>query len=297
MDWFDNNVFIEPFLNNEFLRYALAAGILVAITCAVAGTFVVLRGLAFVGDALAHGVLPGIATALLLGVSGIVGAAVGAVAMMGGVSLVTRRFRLSGDTAIGLLFVGMLALGVIITSRSDAFVGDLTRILFGELLGVSRSDLLLQLCALALVGLIAFVGRRPFLLLSVDEGLARTSGFSIRIFHNVMLTMVAITVVASFQTVGTLLVLGMLIAPAATGALFARRISSMMTIAAIVGTLSTYIGLLLSYHFDIAAGATIVFTAVMFFVLAAVFTEVRKALSKPTDGEHEHPHAHGHVHV
>jgi ABC-type Mn2+/Zn2+ transport system permease subunit len=297
VDWFDNNVFIEPFLNNEFLRYALAAGILVAITCAVAGTFVVLRGLAFVGDALAHGVLPGIATALLLGVSGIVGAAVGAMAMMGGVSLVTRRFRLSGDTAIGLLFVGMLALGVIITSRSDAFVGDLTRILFGELLGVSRSDLLLQLCALAMVGLIAFVGRRPFLLLSVDEGLARTSGFSIRIFHNVMLTMVAITVVASFQTVGTLLVLGMLIAPAATGALFARRISSMMTIAAIVGTLSTYIGLLLSYHFDIAAGATIVFTAVMFFALAAVVTEVRKALSKPTDGEHEHPHAHGHVHV
>jgi ABC-type Mn2+/Zn2+ transport system permease subunit len=297
VDWFDNNVFIEPFLNNEFLRYALAAGILVAITCAVAGTFVVLRGLAFVGDALAHGVLPGIATALLLGVSGIVGAAVGAVAMMGGVSLVTRRFRLSGDTAIGLLFVGMLALGVIITSRSDAFVGDLTRILFGELLGVSRSDLLLQLCALALVGLIAFVGRRPFLLLSVDEGLARTSGFSIRIFHNVMLTMVAITVVASFQSVGTLLVLGMLIAPAATGALFARRISSMMTIAAIVGTLSTYIGLLLSYHFDIAAGATIVFTTVTFFALAAVFTEVRKALSKPTDGEHEHPHAHGHVHV
>ena len=290
-------MFVEPFLNNEFLRYALAAGILVAITCAVAGTFVVLRGLAFVGDALSHGVLPGIATALLLGVSGIVGAAVGAVAMMGGVSLVTRRFRLSGDTAIGLLFVGMLALGVIITSRSDAFVGDLTRILFGELLGVSRSDLLLQLCALALVGLIAFVGRRPFLLLSVDEGLARTSGFSIRIFHNVMLTMVAITVVASFQTVGTLLVLGMLIAPAATGALFARRISSMMTIAAIVGTLSTYIGLLLSYHFDIAAGATIVLTAVMFFALAAIFTEVRKALSKPTDGEHEHPHAHGHVHV
>ena len=297
MDWFDNNVFIEPFLNNEFLRYALAAGILVAITCAVAGTFVVLRGLAFVGDALAHGVLPGIATALLLGVSGIAGAAVGAVAMMGGVSLVTRRFRLSGDTAIGLLFVGMLALGVIITSRSDAFVGDLTRILFGELLGVSRSDLLFQLCALAFVGLIAFVGRRPFLLLSVDEGLARTSGFSIRLFHNAMLTMVAITVVASFQTVGTLLVLGMLIAPAATGALFARRISSMMTIAAIVGTLSTYIGLLLSYHFDIAAGATIVFTAVMFFTLAAIFMEVRKALSKPTDGEHEHPHAHGHVHV
>ena len=291
------NYFVDPFTNNEFLRFALIGGILVALTCAIAGTFVVLRGLAFVGDALAHGVLPGIATALLLGVSGIVGASVGAVVMMGGVSLVARRFRLSGDTAIGLLFVGMLALGVIITSRSDAFVGDLTRILFGELLGVSGNDLLMQLCALGVVGAIAFVGRRPFLLLSVDEGLARTSGFSTRIFHNVMLTMVAITVVASFQTVGTLLVLGMLIAPAATGALFARSISSMMTIAAIVGTLSTYIGLLLSYHFDVAAGATIVFTAVMFFALAAVFTEVRKSLSKPSDSEHEHPHAHGHVHI
>ena len=291
------NYFVDPFTNNEFLRFALIGGILVALTCAIAGTFVVLRGLAFVGDALAHGVLPGIATALLLGVSGIVGASVGAVVMMGGVSLVARRFRLSGDTAIGLLFVGMLALGVIITSRSDAFVGDLTRILFGELLGVSGNDLLMQLCALGVVGAIAFVGRRPFLLLSVDEGLARTSGFSTRLFHNVMLTMVAITVVASFQTVGTLLVLGMLIAPAATGALVARSISSMMTIAAIVGTLSTYIGLLLSYHFDVAAGATIVFTAVMFFALAAVFTEVRKSFSKPSDSEHEHPHAHGHVHI
>jgi ABC-type Mn2+/Zn2+ transport system permease subunit len=297
VQWLGNSVFIEPFLNNEFLRFALIGGILVALTCAIAGTFVVLRGLAFVGDALAHGVLPGIATALLLGVSGIVGAAVGAVVMMGGVSLVTRRFRLSGDTAIGLLFVGMLALGVIITSRSDAFVGDLTRILFGELLGVSGTDLLMQLSALVVVGAIAFVGRRPFLLLSVDEGLARTSGFSTRLFHNVMLAMVAITVVASFQTVGTLLVLGMLIAPAATGALFARRISSMMTIAAVVGTLSTYIGLLLSYHFDVAAGATIVFTAVMFFALAAVFTEVRKTFSTPSDSEHEHPHAHGHVHI
>jgi ABC-type Mn2+/Zn2+ transport system permease subunit len=291
------SVFISPFLNNEFLRFALAAGILVAFTCAIAGTFVVLRGLAFIGDALAHGVLPGIATALLLGVSGIFGAAVGAVVMMGGVSVVTRRFRLSGDTAIGLLFVGMLALGVIITSRSDAFVGDLTRILFGELLGVNGSDLLLQTAAFFVVGIIALIGRRPFLLLSVDEGLARTSGFSIRLFHNVMLAMVAITVVASFQTVGTLLVLGMLIAPAATGALFARRISSMMLIAASVGSLSTYIGLLLSYHFDVAAGATIVFTAVLMFAVAAIFTEVHKSLSKPDDGEHEHPHAHGHVHI
>ena len=290
-------MFIEPFINNEFLRLSLAAGILVAITCAIAGTFVVLRGLAFVGDALAHGVLPGIATAMLLGVSGIVGAAVGALVMMGGVSLVSRRFRLSGDTAIGLLFVGMLALGVMITSRSRTFVGDLSRILFGELLGVNGADLLLQVLALVIVAAIAFVSRRPFLLLSVDEGLANTSGFSTRIFHNIMLTMIAITVVASFQTVGTLLVLGMLIAPAATGALFARRISTMMLIATVVGSTSTYVGLLISYHFNLAAGASIVLTAVFIFAVVATYTEIKKSIADKHNEEHEHQHSHSGAHV
>jgi ABC-type Mn2+/Zn2+ transport system permease subunit len=290
------NYLVDPFANNEFMRLALFGGILVACTCAIAGTFVVLRGLAFVGDALAHGVLPGIATAMLLGVSGIVGAAIGAAVMMGGVSVVSRRFRLSGDTAIGLLFVGMLALGVMITSRSSSFVGDLANILFGELLGITTTDLAWQFIALLVVGAIAFVGRRPFLLLTVDDGLARTSGFSARLFHNVMLAMVALTVIASFQTVGTLLVLGMLIAPAATGSLFARRIESMMLIAALVGSLSTYIGLLVSYHYDLAAGASIVLTAVVIFAISATANEIRKSRGHDHH-DHEHPHAHGEVHV
>jgi len=127
--------FLSPFIDNQFMRLALLAGLVTAVICAVAGTFIVLRGLAFIGDALAHGVLPGIAAATLLGVSTIVGAAIGAGVLVGGVGLITRRTRLSSDTAIGLLFVGMLALGVIMTSRSESFAGDLTRILFGELLG------------------------------------------------------------------------------------------------------------------------------------------------------------------
>jgi len=290
------NYLVDPFANNEFMRLALFGGILVACTCAIAGTFVVLRGLAFVGDALAHGVLPGIATAMLLGVSGIVGAAIGAAVMMGGVSVVSRRFRLSGDTAIGLLFVGMLALGVMITSRSSSFVGDLANILFGELLGITTTDLAWQFIALLVVGAIAFVSRRPFLLLTVDDGLARTSGFSARLFHNVMLVMVALTVIASFQTVGTLLVLGMLIAPAATGLLFARRIESMMLIAALVGSLSTYIGLLVSYHYDLAAGASIVLTAVVIFAISATANEIRKSRGHDHH-DHEHPHVHGEIHV
>ena len=287
------NYLVEPFTSNDFMLLALVAGSLVSITCAIAGTFVVLRGLAFVGDALAHGLLPGIALAILFGFSGILGAAIGAGVMMGGVGIVERKLRLSGDTSVGLLFVGMLSLGVIITSRSEAFVGDLTRILFGQLLGVDSTDIYWQIVALIVVGVIAYVCRRPFLLLTIDDGPTQTSGFSARLFHNVLLAIVGLTVVASFQTVGTLLVLGMLVAPAATGALFARRIESMMLIAATIGIASTYVGLLLSYHYDLAAGASIVLVAVAIFAVAATIHQVRSARRR----HDELPHAHGHVHL
>ncbi len=285
------NPFWEPFSRNEFLRNALFASGLVAIICAIAGTYVVLRGLSFVGDALAHGVIPGIAIALLLGIPGVIGAALGALVMMGGVSLITSRVRLSSDTAIGLLFVGMLSLGVIITSRSTSFVGDITQILFGELLGVNSADLAWQIAVLVIVGAIAVVAHRPFVLMSLDDGLARTSGFSVRFFHGLMLTMVAMAVVGSFQLVGTLLVLGLLIAPAATGALLTRRVSTMMLSAAGFGLLSSYLGLLTSYHFDVAAGASIVFTSVYLFVLVAIITIPRRLR-----GHRELPHQHEHSH-
>lgn len=291
------NFLFGIFVDDHQLRLELIAGLLVAVTCAITGTFVVLRGLSFIGDALAHGVLPGIAAAMLLGVSGMLGAVVSAVIMMTGVGIVNRRLRLSGDTAIGLLFVGMLSLGVLITSRSLSLVGDLEEILFGDIAHVDWLTITIQFIALIVVALTFSICRRPFLLLSVDEGLVNTSGFSAKFFHNVMMAMVAATVIVSFQTVGTLLVMGMLIAPAATGALFARRISSMIMIAALVGSLSVYIGLLMSYHCNLAAGASIVLTAVLIFAVTAVFTEIRKTLNKPNDTEHEHPHAHGHVHI
>lgn len=281
----------QPFARNEFMRNALLASALVSVICAIAGTYVVLRGLSFVGDALAHGVIPGIALALLFGVPGVVGAAIGAVVMMGGVSVITSRVRLSADTAIGLLFVGMLSLGVIITSRSTSFVGDITRILFGELLGVDTSDLAWQAAVLVVVAAIAFVAHRPFVLMSLDDGLARTSGFSVKFFHGLMLTMVAMAVVGSFQLVGTLLVLGLLVAPAATGALLARRVSSMMLVASLCGVTSSYVGLLTSYHFDVAAGASIVFTSVYLFVIVAVLTIPRR-MRGTSELPHQHEHAH-----
>jgi ABC-type Mn2+/Zn2+ transport system permease subunit len=257
--------FLDPFLDNGFMLRALVAGILVSIACSVVGTFVVLRGLAFIGDALAHGVLPGIAAALLIGLPGIVGAAAGALAMIGGVTLITSRSRLSSDTAIGLLFVSMLALGVVIVSRSETFTGDLVTILFGQVLGTSVQALVIQGVATVIVVTVALVCARPFLLLSFDPEQADVAGFPSRRYHAVMLLLVALTVVVSFQTVGTLLVFGMLIAPASTGALLARRVSTMMVIACAVGVASSYLGLLASYWWDIAGGAAMVLVATLIF--------------------------------
>jgi ABC-type Mn2+/Zn2+ transport system permease subunit len=277
--------FIDPFLDNGFMLRALLAGVLVSTACAVVGTFVVLRGLAFLGDALAHGVLPGIAGALLLGLPGMVGATVGALAMIGGVALITRRSRLSSDTAIGLLFVGMLALGVVIMSRSGSFAGDLVGILFGQILGTAWTSLLVQLVATVAVIAVTAICSRPFLLLAFDAEQADVAGFPSRRYHTLMLVLVALTVVVSFQTVGTLLVFGMLLAPAGAGALLAHRIGTMMLIACLIGALSSYLGLLISYWLDVAAGATMVLVATaLFFVvfLTTSWRESRRGAGGPT---------------
>ncbi len=262
---------VDPFLDNAFMVRGLVAGVLVAVACAVVGTYVILRGLAFIGDALAHGVLPGIAGAVLLGWSGLLGAAVGAAVMIGGVGLITSRSRLSADTAIGLLFVGMLAAGVLIVSRSASFAGDLTRILFGDVLGTSWAGIWIQLAATVAVIGAAVVCARPFLLLCFDEEQTRVAGFNPRLYHTLMLAMIAATVVVSFETVGTLLVFGMLIAPAGTAALLAHRAGVAMALAAVIGALSVAAGLLLSYHFNLAAGAAIVAVAIaVFFTVFAI---------------------------
>jgi ABC-type Mn2+/Zn2+ transport system permease subunit len=189
---------------------------------------------------------------------------------------VRRRSRLSGDTAIGLLFVGMLALGVVIVSRSDSFSGDLTRILFGEVLGISWGDVWLQLGAAVAVAVVAAVCARPFLLLSFERDAARVAGFAADLYEGAMLGMIALTVVVSFQTVGTLLVFGMLIAPPATAALVVRRIGAMMAAAALLGALSVAAGLLLSYHYDLAAGASIVLVEVVVFFAVLTVQSLRR---------------------
>lgn len=272
VDWFT-----EPF-SAAFMQRALAAGSLAAVVCALVGTFVVLRGLAFMGDAISHGVLPGVAAATLLGAEPMLGAFAGALLMIGGVTLVTSRSRLSSDTAIGLLFVGMLALGVAIVSRSASFRGDLIGILFGEILAVSAGGITVLALAAALAVVVAYVLRRPFLLLSFDPDQAQASGFPRRRYHALLLLLVALAVVVSFQAVGTLLVFALLLAPASIGVLLSSRLPVMMSVACVVGILSVVVGLLVSWHWDIAASASVALVAVLAFFVSLVAENVRRSL-------------------
>lgn len=276
MDWL-----IEPF-QYDFILRSLLAGSLAAITCALIGTWVVIRGMSFMGDALAHGVMPGIAIAFIVGVDIALGAFISAIVMVIGINLVNRTSKLSTDTGIGLLFVGMLALGVVIISRTRSFTGDLTSFLFGSVLGVKDSDIWLQSIAavITLVTVIAF--HRFFLALSFNIDKAASLGMRPRLAHFVMLALVALAIVASFRTVGTLLVFGLLIAPPATAALLVRRVPTMMATACCIGVASIFIGLVVTYHFDTAAGATMAGTAVTIFFIVLTVREVIGRLTRRT---------------
>ncbi|WHT22957.1 zinc ABC transporter permease AztB [Crossiella sp. CA-258035] len=271
MDWL-----LIPF-EVSFVQRALVAGVLVSVACAIVGTWVVLRGMAFIGDALSHGMLPGIALASLAGVNLVIGALLSAGVMALGLTALGRSRRLSQDTGIGLLFVGMLATGVIIVSHSRSFAVDLTGFLFGDVLAVGAGDLAGLAAALTLVAVVAALGHRSFVALTFDARKARTLGLRPGLANALLLALVTLTIVASFRVVGTLLVFGLLIAPAAAATFWARRISTIMLLAALLGSLATLIGLLVSWHGGTAAGASIAVSAVLLFFLSAGLSALRPA--------------------
>jgi zinc/manganese transport system permease protein len=267
----------EPF-SLSFLQRGLIAGSLAAVTCALVGIWVVLRGLAFMGDALAHGLLPGIAVAYLAQRNILVGAAISALVMVGGVGFVQRRSRLPEDTGIGLLFVGMLGLGVIIISRAGSYFGDLVGFLFGAVLGVTAGDIVVQAVAVAIAVVATAVLYRPLLALSFDDRKAEVLGMRPRLARFALLALIAMAVVASFRTVGSLLVFALLIAPPATAALLAKRVPTMMLVGVLAGVLAVFAGLLLSYHYDLAAGAAVATAAVAEFFAVLLVRDAAAAL-------------------
>ena len=256
-------------LSADFMLRALLGGVLVAAICAVVGTWVVVRGMAFLGEAMAHGMLPGVALASLLGLPVIVGAAVSAMVMSLGVGLIARRGRLSSDTSIGLLFVGMLALGVIIVSHSRSFAVDLTAILFGDVLAIQTGDLAGLAAALGVTVVLAALFHRAFVALAFDPRLARTLGLRPRLAQLVLVGLVTLAVVASYGAVGSLLVVGLLLAPAVAAGHWVRRIPAIMLLAALLGAAAVVVGLLVSWHAGTAAGATIAAASVALVALSA----------------------------
>ena len=279
------DLLVDPFTANPFMQRALLAAILTVVTTSLVGTWVVLRGLAFMGDAMAHGVIPGITLAFLLDVNLTLGAAVSALVMVGGINLVTRRSRLPEDTSIGLLFVGMLALGVAIISLQGAYAGDLTTILFGDAIGVTTQDVWTTAGAAVITLGLTVVLYRPFLVLAFSRDKAAVLGLRPGLTHVVMLALIGLAIVASFRTVGTLLVFSFLVAPPAAASLIARRVPVMIALAVGFGVAAAYLGLLASFHFGTPASPSIAIVAVAEFFAVMAVREASTALasSRPAD--------------
>ncbi|MEN8238049.1 MAG: metal ABC transporter permease [Actinomycetota bacterium] len=267
MDWL-----IDPFSEPQLQR-ALISGVLAALAFSVIGTWVVIRGMTFLGDALAHGIIPGVALALLFGFSPVVGAAIAAVVMIAGINFVHRQTAFSEDTGIGLLFVGMLTFGVILATAEGVEPEELLALLFGDVLSISVGAIVLMAVIAGLAIAATILLYRHFLVMSFNKEKAGLFGLHPNATHAVMLGLLTIAIVGSFQTVGTLLVFGLLIGPPSTAALLVRRVPTMMVTAAGIGAASVVTGLVISYHLGTSGSATMAIVPIVtFFVVLTVKT-------------------------
>lgn len=274
MDWF-----LEPFALG-FQQRALIGGLVAGLMCSVVGVWLVLRGMSFFGDAFVHGVLPGIAAAVLFDFSPFLGAGIAAVVMVGGIEFIHRQTALREDTAIGLLFVGMMALGVAIISKSRSYTGSLTSILFGDAFGVSWSDIVSQSVIAALVVAGSLILYRPLLTLAFSSSKSRSLGMRPFLTHALLLTMIAASVIGSFQAVGTLLVFALLVGPPATAALISRTIPRMIVWSIALSAFAVWLGLTLSFHWGTAGAATMALVAVGVFFIVLVAVRIRGAVAE-----------------
>jgi manganese/iron transport system permease protein len=271
-------------LTYGFMQRGMLVAVLVGVACAVVGCYVVLRSMAFIGDAMAHSILPGVAVAYLLKGNLLVGALAAAVAVALGIGFFSRQGRLKEDSAIGILFAAAFSLGVILISSIRTYALDLSHILFGNVLGVSVLDLGLTAGLVVIVLLVVFLLYKELLVVTFDPVLAATLRLPAERLRMVLLVLLALTVVVSLQSVGIGLVTSMLVTPAATAYLLTRRLPRMIGLAALFGGLSGVIGLYASYYLDVVSGAAIVLTATAFFLVAFLWKRVRAAVRRPASG-------------
>jgi ABC-type Mn2+/Zn2+ transport system permease subunit len=262
-------------LTYAFIQRGLLAALMVGVLCSVIGCYVVLRSMAFLGDAMAHAVLPGVAVAYLLGRNLTLGALAAALVVALGVGLFSRRGMIKEDTAIGVLFAAALSLGVVLISSIRTYAVDLSHILFGNVLGVSSLDLWLTAIIGSLILAVILIFYRQFLVTSFDPVLAATLRIRVGFFNNLLLVLLALTIVISMQTVGVGLVAAMLVTPAATAFLLVRRLPAMMVLSGSIGGFSSLVGLFASYHLNVASGAAIVLTTTLIFLVVFLFAPRR----------------------
>lgn len=265
---------LEP-LAYQFMQRGLAASVIVGILCAVMGTYVVLRGMAFLGDAMAHAILPGVAIAYIFQGDLLIGAGVAAILVALSIGFFSKEGTVKEDTAIGILFAAALSLGIALISSIQTYAVDLSHILFGNVLGVSVSDLWLIAGLSFLILLTVGIFYKQFLVISFDPVLAATLRLPAELLRNLMLVLLSLTVVVSLQTVGVSLAAAMLVTPAATAYLLTKRLFPMMLISALIGAISSIVGLYISYYFNIVSGSAIVLTATFLFLLGFLWKRVK----------------------
>jgi len=263
--------FLTP-LTYPFIQRALIASVLVGGLCAIIGTYVVLRGMAFLGDALAHAILPGVALAFLLGGDLFIGALIMSIVAAIGIGYLTRSGRVREDTAIGIIFSGALALGIVLISSARSYQTDLTHILFGNVLGVTDRDLLLTIGCGIVVLVIILLLYKEFLVFTFDPIFAATLKLPVGALRYLLMILLAVTVVVSLQTVGVGLVAALLVTPAAAASLLTRRLSTMMIVSAAIGIFSSLAGLFVSYYLNVSTGASIVLICTAIFILILTFS-------------------------
>lgn len=265
---------LEP-LQYDFIVRALLAAVIVGVVCSILGTYIVLRGMAFLGDAMAHTILPGVVIAFFLGWPLAVGALIMGVVTALGIGVLTRRAALKEDTAIGVIFAGFFALGVALLSARGNYSIDLAHFLFGNLLGVSATDLLVTAGLGAVVLAVIFLFYKEFLVLSFDPLLAETLRLPTTFLNYLLLMLIAVTIVVALQVVGVALMLAILVTPAAAASFVTRRLPSMMALSAAIGVFSGVAGVYASYYLNIASGPAVVLVATAIFLVVLGLAAVR----------------------
>lgn len=275
----------------EFMRRGLIAVALVSIVAAVIGSFVILKGMAFIGDALPHASFGGVAAAFAMGANLYLGAAIAAVLTALLIGFITQRARVRYDTAIGIIFVGAFALGILIVSRQSNYTVDLFSFVFGNVLGVGWDDVWLIAGVGAAVLLLVALFYKELLFTAYDPAMAAASGLPVAALQYGLLALLALTTVIALQTIGVVLVVAMLVTPAASAQLLTRRLPLMMAVGALLGVLSSLLGLHIAFYADVSASAAIVLTATGFFLAAFLLAPQRGLLwqsllwQRPRPGE------------